>query len=68
MKKITGLAVSTLALAISQSLFAQDVADIEVVEVKGNQQSLRTLNPGDNTLKGIFGDGLTAAQTTRAVT
>ena len=53
MKKVIGLAVSTLALAISQSLYAQQAADIEVVEVTGNQQSLDTLNPGDNTLKGI---------------
>ena len=68
MKRIIGLAVSTLAFAISQSLAAQQVSDIEVVEVTGNQQSLNTLNPGDNTLKGIFGSGLSAAETPRAVT
>lgn len=68
MKKVIGLAVSTLAFAISQSLYAQQAADIEVVEVTGNQQSLDTLNPGDNTLKGIFGSGLSAAETPRAVT
>lgn len=68
MKKVIGLALSTLALAISQSLYAQDVSDIEVVEVTGNQQNINTLNPGDNTLKGIFGSGLSAAETPRAVT
>ena len=68
MKKVIGLAVSTLAFAISQSLYAQQAADIEVVAVTGNQQSLDTLNPGDNTLKGIFGSGLSAAETPRAVT
>ena len=36
--------------------------------VTGNQKSLDTLNPGDNTLKGIFGSGLSAAETPRAVT
>jgi len=68
MKKVISLAISTLALAVSQGIAAQQVSEIEVVEVTGNKQSLDTLNPGDNTLKGIFGDGLSAAETPRAVT
>lgn len=68
MKKVIGLAISSLALAVSQGIAAQQVSEIEVVEVTGNKQSLDTLNPGDNTLKGIFGSGLSAAETPRAVT
>ncbi|MBU3023076.1 TonB-dependent siderophore receptor [Aestuariibacter sp. A3R04] len=68
MKTVTGIAMGALAMAISQSLMAQQVSDIEVVEVKGTQQALDTLNPGGNTLKGIFGDGLSVADTPRAVT
>lgn len=68
MKTVTGIAMGALAMAISQSLMAQQVSDIEVVEVKGTQQVLDTLNPGGNTLKGIFGDGLSVADTPRAVT
>ena len=68
MKKVISLAISTLALAVSQGIAAQQLSEIEVVEVTGNKQSLDTLNPGDNTLKGIFGEGLSAAETPRAVT
>ena len=68
MKKVIGLAISSLALAVSQGIAAQQLSEIEVVEVTGNKQSLDSLNPGDNTLKGIFGDGLSAAATPRAVT
>ena len=68
MKKVISLAISTLALAVSQGIAAQQLSEIEVVEVTGNKQSLDTLNPGDNTLKGIFGEGLSAADTPRAVT
>ena len=38
MKRVIGLAVSTLSLAISQSLAAQQVSDIEVVEVTGRKK------------------------------
>ena len=70
MKKVVVLAVSSLALAVSQGIYAQDSAerDIEVVEVTGNKASLSDLNPGDNVLKGIFGAGLSAADTPRSVT
>ena len=39
MIKVIGLAVSTLALAISQSLYAQQAADIEVLEVSNLELS-----------------------------
>jgi outer membrane receptor protein involved in Fe transport len=68
MNKMIGMATSALALAVSQGIAAQQIADIEVVEVKGNKQSLDTLYPGDNTLKGLFGAGLSAAETPRSVT
>ena len=68
MRKVIGVAASALALAVSQGIAAQQISDIEVVEVKGDKQSLDTLYPGDNTLKGLFGDGLTAAETPRSVT
>lgn len=68
MNKMIGMAASALALAVSQGIAAQQIADIEVVEVKGNKQSLDTLYPGDNTLKGLFGAGLSAAETPRSVT
>lgn len=68
MKKAIGIALSSLALAVSHGIAAQQVSDIEVVEVKGNKQSLGTLNPSDNALKGIFGDSLSAAETPRSVT
>jgi len=76
MKNKLGLAISALALSISQGLQAQqinkpnpaDTGDIEVVEVTGNQTLLNPLNPGDNRLRGLFGAGLSAADTPRAVT
>ncbi|WP_346992734.1 TonB-dependent receptor [Alteromonas gracilis] len=68
MNKMIGMAVSALALAVSQGIAAQQLSEIEVVEVKGNKQSLDTLYPGDNTLKGLFGAGLSAAETPRSVT
>ena len=70
MNNLVGLAISTLALAVSQGVQAQQTQerDIEVVEVKGNVSSLGNLNPGDNQLKGIFGAGMSAAETPRSVT
>lgn len=70
MNNLVGLAISTLALAVSQGVQAQQTQeqDIEVVEVKGNASSLGNLNPGDNQLKGIFGAGMSAAETPRSVT
>ena len=76
MRNNIGLAISALALSVSQGLQAQqadtldtiDKNDIEVVEVTGNQQALNPLNPGDNTLSGLFGAGMSAADTPRAVT
>lgn len=55
-------------LAAPMSVAAQEPEDIEVVEVKGSKQSVDTLNPGDNVLSGIFGAGLSAAETPRSVT
>ena len=80
MRNNIGLAISALALSVSQGLQAQQAdtldtidkndikKDIEVVEVTGNQQVLNPLNPGDNTLSGLFGAGMSAADTPRAVT
>ena len=61
MRNNIGLAISALALSVSQGLQAQQAdtldtidkndikKDIEVVEVTGNQQVLNQLNSGDNT-------------------
>lgn len=70
MNNLVGLAISTLSLAVSQGVQAQQTQerDIEVVEVKGNASSLGNLNPGDNQLKGLFGAGMSAAETPRSVT
>ena len=75
MKIVVNLAISALALAVSQGVYgqqsqAQDMQekDIEVVEVKGNASLIGNLNPGDNQLKGIFGAGMSAAETPRSVT
>ena len=62
MRNNIGLAISALALSVSQGLQAQQAdtldtidkndikKDIEVVEVTGNQQVLNPLNPGDLSL------------------
>lgn len=68
MKNTLALALGTLTYSISSAGLTQELADIEVVEVVGNEQAAGTLNPGDNTLSGLFGDGLSAADTPRAVT
>ena len=70
MKNAVGLALSSLTLAISVGLHAQQLApkNIEVVEVKGSKQVSNPMNPGDNILQGIFGAGLSPADTPRAVT
>lgn len=68
MRKNSGLVGLAVIVAIAQQAFAQSSEDIEIVEVTGRQQNLATLNPGDNVLDGIFGAGLSAADTPRSVT
>ncbi|NMH59871.1 TonB-dependent receptor [Alteromonas ponticola] len=68
MNNTLALALGALTLLSLPRVQGQDLTDIEVVEVTGDKQAARTLNPGDKTLSGLFGDGLTAAQTPRSVT
>ena len=70
MKNVVGLALSALALAVSQGISAQQLTEneIEIVEVKGNASSLLNMNPADNSLRGLFGESLSAANTPRSVT
>jgi iron complex outermembrane receptor protein len=70
MNKVIGLAISTLAIAVNQGVFAQQLEpnDIEVVEIKGSATAIGGINPADNQVKGLFGGGLTVAQTPRSVT
>ena len=75
MKIVVNLAMSALASAVSQGVYGQQSQeqdmqekDIEVVEVKGNASLIGNLNPGDNQLKGIFGAGMSVADTPRSVT
>lgn len=68
MKNGVGLALSSLTLAVSINIQAQQLDTIEVVEVKGSKQVSNPMNPGDNILQGIFGAGLSPADTPRSVT
>ena len=70
MKNVVGLALSALALAVCQGISAQQLTEneIEIVEVKGNASSLLNMNPADNSLRGLFGESLSAANTPRSVT
>ena len=63
------LGLSLVSLAISHALHAQtiDESDVEVVEVKGAKQ-VSSLNPGQNTLNGLFGSGMSASEVPRSVT
>ena len=53
MKNVVGLALSALALAVSQGISAQQLTEneIEIVEVKGNASSLLNMNPADNSFR-----------------
>ncbi|MFW8590897.1 TonB-dependent receptor [Glaciecola sp. 2405UD65-10] len=79
MRNNFGLAISALALSVSDGLLAQQVdslggtdkpetPSIEVVKVTGNTQALDPRNPQNNTLNGIFGSGLSLTNTPRSAT